>query len=51
MRRISSIRGIEPREFWMSWRSGSQLDLWETSFALTTAYTDAGHFGQEGTYL
>jgi len=44
------IRGIEPREFWMSWRSGSQLDLWETSFALTPL-TDAGHFGQEGTYL
>ena len=22
------IRGIEPRDFWMSWESGSQLDRW-----------------------
>ena len=29
------IRGIEPKEFWMSWVNGSPLDLWEGEVALT----------------
>jgi 1,4-alpha-glucan branching enzyme len=44
------IRGIEPKEFWMNWRGGSALDLWEASVALAPE-TPPNHFGQEGRYL
>lgn len=44
------IRGIEPRDFWMSWSNGSALDLWTTEVTLTPD-GGPGHFGHEGGYL
>ncbi len=43
------VRGIEPKVFELSWRGGSQLDLWETTVAL--AANADGNFGSEGKYL
>ena len=43
------IRGIEPKDFWMSWVNGSSLDLWETTVTLAADATN--HFGQDGKYL
>ena len=43
------IRGIEPKDFWMSWQNGSALDRWEATVALTP--DGIGHFGQAGRYL
>lgn len=44
------IRGIEPRDFWMSWQNGSALDLWTAEVPLASG-TAVSHFGQPGTYL
>jgi 1,4-alpha-glucan branching enzyme len=44
------IRGIEPREFWMTWHAGSDLDLWETVVGLAPEGPPS-HFGDEGRYL
>jgi 1,4-alpha-glucan branching enzyme len=44
------IRGIEPREFWMSWENGSPLDSWTAEIALAPQAAPS-HFGQPGTYL
>ena len=43
------IRGVEPRDFWMSWQAGSEFDLWEATVSLTA--DGEGHFGQPGRYL
>jgi 1,4-alpha-glucan branching enzyme len=43
------IRGVEPRDFWMSWQAGSEFDLWEATVSL--AADGEGHFGQPGRYL
>jgi 1,4-alpha-glucan branching enzyme len=43
------IRGIEPRDFWMSWESGSQLDRWHAQVPIAPG--PAGNFGQPGRYL
>lgn len=43
------IRGIEPKNFWMSWQNGSELDRWETTVSLTA--DPLSHFGQDGKYL
>ncbi len=43
------VRGIEPRDFWVSWRAGSELDLWETTIPLVAQ--GEGQFGQPGRYL
>lgn len=43
------IRGIEPKDFWMSWQNGSPLDLWEATVPL--AADPVSHFGQDGKYL
>jgi 1,4-alpha-glucan branching enzyme len=43
------IRGIEPRDFWMSWQSGSQLDRWHTQVPIAPG--PAGNFGQPGRYV
>ena len=43
------IRGIEPKDFWMSWVNGSPLDLWQATVPL--AADAASHFGQDGKYL
>ena len=29
------VRGIDPREFWMTWVNGSALDLWTAEIPLT----------------
>ena len=42
-------RGIEPRDFWMSWNNGSALDLWTTDVPFVPGAS--GHFGHEGGYL
>ncbi len=42
-------RGIEPGDFWMSWRAGYELDLWETTIPLVAQ--GQGQFGQPGRYL
>lgn len=43
------VRGIEPTDFWMSWRSGSALDLWQTT---ATLIPQAGsHLGRPGRHL
>ena len=44
------IRGIEPKDFWMSWDEGSALDLWTAEIALTPDGAPS-HFGQNGNYL
>jgi 1,4-alpha-glucan branching enzyme len=44
------IRGIEPKNFWMNWLNGSQLDLWEATVPLM-ADPPPSHFGQDGKYL
>lgn len=43
------IRGIEPRDFWMSWQNASALDRWEATVPL--AADPQSHFGQDGKYL
>lgn len=43
------IRGIEPKDFWLSWRQGSALDLWEATVPL--AADPQSHFGRDGKYL
>jgi 1,4-alpha-glucan branching enzyme len=43
------IHGIEPKDFYLDWRNGSALDLWEITVPL--ARDPASHFGQAGTYL
>jgi 1,4-alpha-glucan branching enzyme len=43
------IRGIEPKDFWMSWVNGSALDLWQATIPLVV--DPASHFGQDGRYL
>ena len=43
------IRGIEPKDFFMSWVNGSTLDLWEATVRLAADATS--HFGQDGKYL
>ena len=43
------IRGIEPKDFWMSWMNGSALDLWQATIPLVA--DPASHFGQDGRYL
>jgi Alpha amylase, catalytic domain len=43
------IRGIEPRDFWMSWQGGSRLDLWVCPGSHRPG--PAGNFGQPGRYL
>src|SRR2546423_1848165 len=44
------IRGIEPKDFWMSWDERSALDLWTAEIALTPDGAPS-HFGQNGNYL
>jgi 1,4-alpha-glucan branching enzyme len=43
------VRGIEPKDFYLSWINGSPLDRWTASVPLAT--DPASHFGQNGTYL
>jgi 1,4-alpha-glucan branching enzyme len=43
------IRGIEPRDFWMGWQGGSQLDLWQAQVPIAPG--PVGNFGQPGRYL
>ena len=40
---------IEPKDFYLNWKNGSALDLWEKTVPL--ARDPASHFGQAGTYL
>ena len=42
-------RGIEPKDFWLSWQNGTALDLWSATIPL--ALDPASHFGQEGRYV
>ena len=44
------VRGIDPREFWMTWVNGSPLDLWTADVQLTPG-PSPGHFGHEGRYV
>lgn len=44
------IRGIDPKEFWMTWIKGSPLDLWTATVPLT-AEPAPSHFGQPGRYV
>jgi maltooligosyltrehalose trehalohydrolase len=43
------VRGIEPKDFYLNWVSGSPLDLWQAAVPLSADATS--HFGQPGTYL
>jgi 1,4-alpha-glucan branching enzyme len=43
------IRGIEPREFWMTWQEASPLGLWTKTVPLVS--DPASHFGDPGQYL
>ena len=43
------VRGIEPKDFWMSWLAGSEHDRWETVVEL--ADDPASNFGDAGTYV
>src|SRR4051794_26735177 len=42
-------RGIEPKDFFLTWVNGSPLDLWELTVPLPS--DAASHFGQPGVYL
>lgn len=44
------IRGIDPKEFWMTWIKGSPLDLWTATVPLA-ADPAPSHFGQPGRYV
>src|ERR671910_2547906 len=44
------IRGIDPKEFWMTWINGSPLDLWTATVPLV-ADPAPSHFGQPGRYV
>ncbi|MGX9118884.1 alpha-amylase family glycosyl hydrolase [Mesorhizobium sp. BHbsci] len=44
------IRGIDPKEFWMTWINGSPLDLWTATVPLV-ADPPPSHFGQPGRYV
>ncbi len=44
------VRGIDPREFWMTWVNGSLLDLWTAEVPLTLG-PPPSHFGHEGRYV
>ena len=44
------IRGIDPKEFWMTWIKGSPLDLWTATVPLT-ADPAPSHFGRPGRYV
>jgi 1,4-alpha-glucan branching enzyme len=44
------IRGIDPKEFWMTWIKGSALDLWTAQVQLTQEPAPS-HFGQTGRYV
>src|SRR5918993_380976 len=44
------IRGIDPKEFWMTWIKGSPLDLWTATVPLAPDPAP-GHFGQPGRYV
>ena len=44
------VRGIDPREFWMTWVNGSPLDLWTAEVQLTLG-PPPSHFGHEGPYV
>ena len=44
------VRGIDPREFWMTWIRGSPLDLWTAQVELAPDQ-GPGHFGQPGRYV
>jgi 1,4-alpha-glucan branching enzyme len=44
------IRGIDPKEFWMTWINGSPLDLWTATVPLV-ADAAPSHFGQPGRYV
>jgi 1,4-alpha-glucan branching enzyme len=43
------VRGIEPKDFWLSWVAGSEHDRWEATVPL--ADDPGSHFGDAGTYL
>ncbi|UFH53132.1 alpha-amylase family glycosyl hydrolase [Spirosoma sp. KNUC1025] len=43
------VRGIEPKDFWMSWDNGSALDRWDVTVPLTP--DPESRFGQPGRYL
>src|SRR5215218_1779168 len=43
------VRGIEPKDFWLSWVQGSEHDRWEATVPL--ASDPDSHFGDLGTYL
>jgi hypothetical protein len=43
------VRGIEPKDFWMSWVDSSEHDRWETVVEL--AQDPGSHFGDAGTYV
>jgi 1,4-alpha-glucan branching enzyme len=43
------VRGIDPKEFWMTWIKGSPLDLWTAQVRLA-ADPAPSHFGQVGRY-
>ena len=44
------VRGIDPREFWMTWVNGSPLDLWTADVQLTPG-PPPSHFGHDGRYV
>ena len=44
------VRGIDPREFWMTWVNGSPLDLWTAEIQLTPEPSPS-HFGHDGRYV
>jgi 1,4-alpha-glucan branching enzyme len=44
------VRGIDPKEFWMTWIKGSPLDLWTAEIQLGPEPAP-GHFGQPGRYV
>jgi 1,4-alpha-glucan branching enzyme len=44
------VRGIDPKEFWMTWVNGSPLDLWTAEVPLTLDPSPS-HFGHEGRYV
>src|SRR5262245_4175693 len=43
------VRGIEPKDFWMSWQNGSEHDLWNVTVPLLPDPNSS--FGQTGRYL
>jgi 1,4-alpha-glucan branching enzyme len=45
------IRGIEPKDFDLSWHNGSALDLWDLTIDLAAHAGGQDHFGQDGRHL